>query len=73
MRMKGRSEKDCNDLDSGFWSVMELYLVVLCYAGLYTIHGGLNKMTYGQREIVAGLAAAACQGTNSVLEQLDKV
>jgi len=61
MRMKGSS--DNNDLDSGFWSVMELYLVVLCYAGLYSIHGGLNKMTYGQREVVAGLAGAACKGT----------
>ena len=43
--LKGKSKlSDCN---SSYWSVMELYVVVLCYAGLYRIHGGTQKMSYG--------------------------
>ncbi len=57
-----------SDCDSGFWSVMELYTIVLCYAGLYRMHGGDAKMSYGQRQLVAGLAEQARAATSSAAD-----
>ena len=50
----GRSK--LSDLNPEYLNQLEMYIVVLSYAGLYLIHGGLNKMSYGQRYIVATLA-----------------
>lgn len=47
MRSASQGKSVFSDCDSGFWSVMELYTIVLCYAGLYRMHGGDAKMSYG--------------------------